>query len=114
MQKEEHLLVSAATGRVGMGTHDTTLIGRVEPSSFGAVGDRLLVHLTSSKNTACLGDTPTATQSSNVLVEEPTLEFRNLSIWRRYFRSEVSSCASRPIETMVRINEVDPPCLLPI
>ena len=53
-----------------MGTDDTTLIGRVELSSFGAADDRLLIHLSNSKITACPG-TRTATQSSNVLAEEP-------------------------------------------
>ena len=38
----------AAAGSEGMGTDDTTLTERVEPSSFVAAGDRLLVHLNSS------------------------------------------------------------------
>ena len=54
-----------------MAAADTTLIERVEPSSFAAAGDRLHVHLSNSKITACFGDTRTATQSSNVLAEEP-------------------------------------------
>ena len=71
MQMEEHQPGSAATGRGGMGTDDTTLIERVEPSSFVAAADRLLVHLNSSYSTACAGDTWTSTQSFNVPVEEP-------------------------------------------
>ena len=47
MQIEAHQPGPAATGRAGIGTYETTLIERVEPSSFGAVGDRLLVYLTS-------------------------------------------------------------------
>ena len=43
----------------------------VEPSTFVAAGDRLLVHLNSSYNTACRGDTRAATKSFEVLVEEP-------------------------------------------
>ena len=50
---------------------DTTSIECVEPSSFVAAGDRLLVHKSSSKTTACLGNSQTATTSLNVLVEEP-------------------------------------------
>ena len=55
-----HLLPQA------VGADDTTLIERVEPTSFGAAGGRLLVPLTSSKNTARPGNTWTSTQSSNV------------------------------------------------
>ena len=54
-----------------MGTDDTTLIERMEPSSFVAAGDRLLVLLNSSRSTACPGDTRTTPKGSNVLVEEP-------------------------------------------
>ena len=39
----------------GMGTDDTTLSEVVEPSSFDAAGDRLLVHLNCSYSTACGG-----------------------------------------------------------
>ena len=42
---------SAATGGGGIGADDTTLIERVEPSSFVVAGDRLLVDLSSSKIT---------------------------------------------------------------
>ena len=56
-----------------MGTDDTTLIGKVEPSSFVAVGDRLLVHLNSSYGTACLGDTRTATKNRLLLWREAQL-----------------------------------------
>ena len=46
---EENRLGSAATGSGGKGTDDTTLIERGEQSSFVAEGDRLPVHLSSSK-----------------------------------------------------------------
>ena len=75
-----------------MGTDDTTLIGKVEPSSFVAVGDRLLVHFNSSYGTACLVDTRTATKKSIVAVErgnfqekhevEACLDVRIFRIWR--------------------------------
>ena len=61
MRMSENQLGSVATGSGGIGTHDTTLIERVELSSFVAGGDRLLVHLNSSYSsysTACLGDSP--------------------------------------------------------
>ena len=50
--------------------------------------------------------------SRNKEVEKLELEswwsdFRNLRIWRTNFRSEVSSCARRPIEAMVWINEIE-------
>ena len=61
---------SAATGGGRVGADDTTLIARAEPSSFGAAGDRLLVHFSSSKKTARPGDTGTSTQSSSVPVKE--------------------------------------------
>ena len=41
-------LGSAASGCGGMGTDDTPIEG-MRPSSFGAAGDRLLVHLSSLK-----------------------------------------------------------------
>ena len=41
----------AATGSGRVRTDDTTLIERVEPSFYDALGDRLPVHLTSSKIT---------------------------------------------------------------
>ena len=104
------------------------MIERVEPSSFVAAGDPLSVHLSSSRITACPADTTTATHSFSVPVEEPAqlkrdstslskeaekleleawLGFRNFTIWRMNFRSEVSSCASRSIETMMWINEIE-------
>ena len=43
----ENQLESAATSCGGVDLDDTTSIGRVELSSFGAAGDRLLVHLNS-------------------------------------------------------------------
>ena len=58
-------------GSEGMGVDETTLIEIVEPSSFGASGGRLLVHLSNSQNTACPGQTRASTHSSNVPVEEP-------------------------------------------
>ena len=53
MQMEEHQPQSAATSNGRVGTGDTTLIERVEPSSFGAADGRLFVHLSSSK-TYCM------------------------------------------------------------
>ena len=49
MQVEQHQPESAASSCGSVGTDGTTLIERDYPSSCGAVGDRLLVHLTSSK-----------------------------------------------------------------
>ena len=40
---------STATGGGGVGTDETTLTERVEPTSFAAAGDRLPVRLSSSK-----------------------------------------------------------------
>ena len=54
---EEHQRESVGTGSGTVGIDDTTLIERVEPSSFGAEGDRLFVHVSSPKISACLGDT---------------------------------------------------------
>ena len=48
----------------------TPLIERVEPNSVAAAGDRLLVHFSSSKITACALDTQTATTSFEVPAEE--------------------------------------------
>ena len=69
-QVEEHWSGSAATDTGGMGTHDSTSIGRVEPRSFVALGDRLLVHVDSSFSTVCLGDTQIATKSFKSPSEE--------------------------------------------
>ena len=112
----EHQLGSAATGSGGLGTDGTTVIEVMEPSLL-----QRLYHPNS--------ETPRATaESSNVLVEEPvkqgrdttsskkeaeTLEFeawpdfRNFRIWRMNYRSEVSSCASRPIEAVVWMSEIE-------
>ena len=68
---ERHQPGPAATGSGGLCTDDTTLIESVEPSSFDSAGDRLAVHLSSSKSTACLGDVRTPAHSSNVPVEKP-------------------------------------------
>ena len=54
-----------------MGAGETTLVERVETSSFVAASERLPVHLSSSTITACPGETRTTTKSSNVLVQEP-------------------------------------------
>ena len=54
--------VSSAAGGGVLGTDDNILIEVVEPSSFVAAGDRLLVHLNSCYSTACPGDTRTETQ----------------------------------------------------
>ena len=61
MHMEENQPGSAATVSGGLGTDDTTLIVRVEPTSFVARGHRLLAHLSSSTITACPGDPKTAT-----------------------------------------------------
>ena len=71
MRMEENQLASAATGCGEMCIDDTTFIGTVEPSSFVAAGDRLLVHLLSPCCTACSGDTRAAAKSSNIPVEQP-------------------------------------------
>ena len=55
---EENQRGSAASGGGGLGTDDTTLIEVVEPTSSVASGDRLLVHLSCSRISACPGDTP--------------------------------------------------------
>ena len=119
---EDHQPGSAATTLGEMGAGDTISIGRREPSSFVAAGDRLLVHLHSSYSTACPGDTPTTLKSSNVPVEESErwgkipltgkLEFKTWPNWeyfwicRMNFRSGVSSGASRPIGAMTWINNM--------
>ena len=109
MQMEENQPGSAATCSGGMGTDETTLTERLEPNSFGAGGDRLLVHLSSSKVTARPGNTRAATQSSGVffflqeaqqvetdtttqkkeaeqLEFEACLDFRNFRIWQMNYR----------------------------
>ena len=110
VQREEHQ-------RGGTGIHDTALIGRVEPSSFVAAVGRLFVHLGSSKNTACPGDSWTAPErqlprkrSGEQLEFEAWPDFRNIRNWRLNFRSEVFSLfsgAQRPIEATVWINEIE-------
>ena len=70
MHMEESQSESAATCSGGTGTDDTTFIEVVEPSSFAAAGDRLLLHLNISYSTACPGDIQATTKSSNFLVEE--------------------------------------------
>ena len=54
-----------------VGTEHTTLIERLEPSSFVAEGHRLPVHLNSSCSTACPEDTGTTERGSIFPVEEP-------------------------------------------
>ena len=126
MQMEEHQPESVADGRVG--TDDTTLIERVKPSSFVAAGDLLPVHLNSQTNSMSWRYPDSRTKvlmflwrSHNKwretqlpgqrnlknLSSEPWPGFRNFKIWRMTFKSEVSSCASRPIEAMVWINEIE-------
>ena len=53
---DENKLGSAATGGE-LGTDDTTLIERVDLSSFVAARDCLHVHFSRSEITVCLGDT---------------------------------------------------------
>ena len=69
MEQNQH--GSGATGSGGIGTQDTTLIERVEPSSVVAAGDRLPDYLNSSYSSACPGDTQTATERNKVPLEEP-------------------------------------------
>ena len=118
LSMEEDQPGSAANGSGGLGTDDTTLIERVEPSTFGAAGHRLPVHLSSSEITACPADTGTSTQRSNVPVEEQNKwwetrlprkrKLNNLSsIWRMNFRTEVSLCVSRPIESRMWTNDTE-------
>ena len=96
----------------GLGTDDTTLSEVVEPSSFDAAGDRLLVHLNCSYSTACGGartrerDTTSQKREAEKLDFDAWAAFRNFRIWQMNVRSEVSSCASRPIEAMVWISEM--------
>ena len=54
-----------------VGTEHTTLIERVEPSSFVAESHRLPVHLNSSCSTACPENTQTTERGSNCPLEEP-------------------------------------------
>ena len=64
----------------------------------------------SSKIIACPGDTRTATQSSYLCYRggaEAWSDFRNFRIRLMNFGSEVSSCASRPIEAMIWIHEFE-------
>ena len=76
------------------GTDDTTLIQRVEPSSFGAAGDRLPVHLSSLKIAACLGDARTSTQSSYILLEVPEQMERDTASKRPGLTQEIESAKS--------------------
>ena len=55
MWKKDNQPASATPGSGGLDTDDTAVIEVVEPNSFVAVGDRLLVHLDSSCSTACPG-----------------------------------------------------------
>ena len=84
---------------------------RPQPSSFAAAGDRLFVHLSSSKMTASLGDTWTSSISGDTLrprkKEAETLEFEACQIWRKNFRSKVSPGASRPTEAMIWSDEIE-------
>ena len=59
---------SAHPGGGGMGTDDTTLIERVELSSFGAAGDRLPVHHQQFETWCMSWRYLDTSQSSNVLV----------------------------------------------
>ena len=68
---EDNQLGSAATGSRGLCTDDTTSTEVVDPSSFVAVGDRMLVQLGSSFSTALPGDHQATSESSDLLVEEP-------------------------------------------
>ena len=69
MQMEDHQPACAATSGGRVGTSDT-LTERVEPRSFVAAGDRVLVHLSNATSTACPGGTRQS-QRTNVPAEEP-------------------------------------------
>ena len=123
MQMEEHEPESATICSGRMGTDET----RVEPSSFGATGDRLLIHLSSSEITAEIPRHPNRVlmlmwrsqrkcrerdnfpekKKAQQLEFEACPDVRKFKIFRMNFRSEVSSCASRPIEAMVWMNEIE-------
>ena len=97
----------------GVGTDDTTLAERVDPSSFVAAGGRMLVHLNNSFSMVC--------GSSNMWREtqlqrkkeagklqcETWPDFKHFQIWRINFRSEESSSASRSVEAMDWIKEIE-------
>ena len=51
-------------------------------------------------------DTTSQKKEAAQFESEAWLDFRNFRIWRRSFRSEVSSCACRTIETMSWINGI--------
>ena len=87
MQMEENHPGCAATGSGGLSLDDITLIERVEPSSLVAAGERFLVHLSSSKNIACLGDALTSTQISDVSRKEPEQVERRLPRTERKLRN---------------------------
>ena len=46
-------------------------------------------------------------KEAETLEFEAWLDHRNFRIWRMNFRSEISSCASRPLEAMVCISEIE-------
>ena len=53
------------------------------------------------------GDTTSQKKDARKLEFESWLEFTNFRIWRMNLSSEVSSCASRPIEAMIWINKFE-------
>ena len=81
---------SAATGGGRVGIDDTSLIERGESSSFVAAGDRLLVHFSSSRITACLGDARGTPHSSHVPVEKPAQVERDTTSQERSWKTCVS------------------------
>ena len=112
---EENHIGSGARGGGGMGIDVTTLAEGVAASSFAAAGDRLPWSLSYCLSSCSCGGARTSGVRHNVpeKKEAETLEFeawpdlRNFRIWRMNFRSEISSCASRPMEAMVCINEIE-------
>ena len=50
---------------------------------------------------------PPRQKKAEKLESEAWLDFTSFIIWRSNFRSEVSSCASRPIEAVIWINETE-------
>ena len=68
---EESQPGSATTGSTGMGTGDTNLTERVEPSFLVQRVTACLSISAVKKHGACFGDAWTATQCSHVFVVEP-------------------------------------------
>ena len=70
---------------------------------FVAAGDIFPVHLNSYFSTACLGDTRTATQSSNVPVDEPKQVERETQLPRMRKPKNPGSKLGLILETAVHV-----------